>query len=156
MITRSTLLLGLFMVSAVAWRTPGAVDALERHPWLLVLEAVSLVVVGVAFWSELVETGPLMARSRRPLRALMAAVAMWTVWIVAYLVGFSSSAWYPAFHHVAGHGLSTAADQQLSTGVLWFFAAVAFMPVVFRNVIVWLRAQDDSDLGHLGSVPGRA
>ena len=156
MVTRSTLLLVLFMGGVVAWRTPGAVDALERDPWLLVAEAASLAVVGVAFWSELVESGPLIARSRRPFRAVMAAVAMWTVWTVAYLLGFSSSAWYPAFHHVAGHGLSTIADQQLSTGVLWFFAAVAFVPVVFRNLFVWLRAQDDADVGNYGSLTGRA
>lgn len=144
------------MASVVAWRTPAAVDSLERHPWLLVVEAANLVVAGVGLWSELLESGPLLARSRRPFRALMAAVAMWTVWTVAYLLGFSSSAWYPAFHHVAGHGLSTAADQQLSTGVLWLFAAVAFAPVVFRNVFLWLRAQDDAELGPLGSAPGSA
>jgi len=117
-ISRSTLLLGLFMGSVVLWRTPGAVDAVERHPWLLVIEVASLAVIGLGFWSELVESGPLVARSRRPFRAVMAAVAMWTVWTVAYLLGFSSSSWYPAFHHLAGHGLSTAADQQLSTAVL--------------------------------------
>ncbi len=100
---RSALFLGGFMAAAVAWRTPGAVAALERDPWLVALEGASLVAVGAGFWLELVESGRLVPRARRPLRGVMAAVGMWTVWTVSYLGGFSSTSWYTGFHHFAGH-----------------------------------------------------
>ena len=143
---RSTLFLLAFMGSVVAWRTPAAVDGVSRDPWLVAAQAATLVAVGLAFWLELVESPPLVPRSTRPVRAVMASVAMWTVWTVGYLVGFSSSSWYSGFHHTMGHGLSAAADQQLSTVVLWFVAAVVFMPVVFWNLLQWLRSEEDPDV----------
>ncbi|MGA3351836.1 MAG: cytochrome c oxidase assembly protein [Acidimicrobiales bacterium] len=152
---RALAFLLLFMCAAVAWRTPAAVDAIERQPWLLVAEAISLVVVGVAFWSEIAESGPVVPRARRPLRAVMAAVAMWTVWTVSYLAGFSSTSWYPAFHHVSGRGLSAAADQQFATGVLWLVGCVVFMPVVFWNLLAWLRSEDSREIDFYGSVAGQ-
>ena len=36
-----------FVGVVVAWRTPGLMDALQRHPWLLPIEIVSVVVTGV-------------------------------------------------------------------------------------------------------------
>ena len=149
---RSALFLGGFMAAAVAWRTPGAVAALERDPWLVALEGASLVAVGAGFWLELVESGRLVPRARRPLRGVMAAVGMWTVWTVSYLGGFSSTSWYTGFHHLAGH-LSAGADQQFSTAVCWLVAAVAFMPVVFWNLLVWLRSEEDVELGRGTPVP---
>ena len=143
---RSTGFLLLFMGSVIGWRTPAAVDAVDRNAWLILPEAVVLVGVGVAFWLELVESPPLRPRSTRPVRAGMAAVAMWTVWTVSYLVAFSTASWYPAFHHRVGQGLSAAADQQFSTLVLWSVAAVVFMPVVFWNLLQWLRSEDDPDV----------
>ena len=142
----SALVLGSYMTTVVVWRTPAAVAAISSYPGLIALEAVSLVVVGGAFWLELVEPRPLEPRTGRPLRAVMAAVAMWTVWTISYLGGFSRTTWYTGFSHFAGHGLSAAADQQFSTWVCWCVAAVAFMPVVFWNLLSWLRSEDDLDV----------
>lgn len=147
--------LGPFVVLVVAWRTPVAVDALVRHPWLIGLEGASLLVSGVVLWSVLVDSGPRLERPARPLRAALAALAMWTVWILAYVLGFSGARWYPAFPH-AGLGLSVPMDQQLSTFVLWFFAAVSFVPVVFRNMMVWLRGQDDAGTAPYRGAAGTA
>ena len=46
---------------------------------------------------------------------------------------------------MAGSGLSLAADQQVTTGVLWAIAACAFIPVIFWNLVVWLRSEEDPD-----------
>ena len=151
----SVLILGLYSGAMVAWRTPAAVDAIETWPWLVALEAVSLVAIGITFWLKLVESGPLMARSRQLRRALMAAMAMWTLWTVSYLAGFSSTSWYAGFGHVAGRSLSVAADQQFSTGVLWLVAAVAFMTVIFWNLLTWLRSEDELEMDQHRSVVGQ-
>ena len=76
----------------------------------------------------------------------MASVAMWTVWTVAYLVGFSSSSWYSGFHHTMGHGLSAAAISSSRRWCFGSFAAVVFMPVVFWNLLQWLRSEENPDV----------
>jgi cytochrome c oxidase assembly factor CtaG len=135
--------LTLDIAAVIFWRLPLAVDALVRHPALVLAEAVTLVAAGMGLWLELVESPPLVPRSSRPRRALLAALAMWSVWIVAYLEGMSSRGWYGALHHVAGVGLSAAADRQASAVVLWATAAAVFMPVVFWNLSWWLRSESD-------------
>src|SRR5664280_2282982 len=56
-----------------------------------------------------------------------------------------------AHTEVAGSGFSLSADQQLTTGLLWFVSACAFIPVVYWNLIRWLQAEEDPDeeLHHL-------
>jgi len=135
----------LFVAGAVVWRLPGAVDALARHPWLALVEAVTLVAVGAGLWLELVESPPLVPRTARPGRIALAAVSMWAIWVLAYLVGLAHGSWYHAYAHHAGAGLSVWADQQLATGVMWFVSACAFIPVVFWNLVRWLQAEEDPD-----------
>jgi len=48
-----------------------------------------------------------------------------------------------------------AADQQFSTGVLWLVAAVAFMPVIFWNLLTWLRSEDELEMDQHRSVVGQ-
>jgi len=55
-------------------------------------------------------------RVPRPWRAVLAALAMWIVWTVAYLLGLSHTGCTNAYHHYLGVGLSRSADQQISTG----------------------------------------
>jgi hypothetical protein len=84
---------------------------------------------------------------------VLAALAMWTVWTVAYLEGMSSTGWYHAFHHVAGIGLSAAAERELSAALIWAVAAVVFMPVVFSNLFRWLRAESQAGTSEGGARP---
>ena len=143
--------LGLFLAVVIAWRVPGSVDAIATHPALALLEAVTLVPVGVGFWLELIGSPPLEPRASRPQRMALAAVAMWVVWLLAYLIGFSRGAWFPAYHHVAGRGLSLSGDQQVTAAVLWFVSLCCFVPVIFANLVRWLRSEEnpDEELRHI-------
>ena len=142
---RSACFVALYLAGAVLWRTPAGVNALARHPWLVAVEAVTLVPLGMGLWLELVESPPLTPRLSRPHRVALAAVCMWTIWLLAYLVGLSHASWYHAYVHHPGSGLSLSADQQLSTGVMWFISGCAFVPVVFWNLIRWLQSEEDPD-----------
>jgi cytochrome c oxidase assembly factor CtaG len=135
----------VFLAGAVAWRVPPSVNALAHHRWLVVVEAVTLVPAGMGLWLELVESPPLTPRLSRPHRVALAAVCMWTIWVLAYLVGLSHASWYHAYAHHPGAGLSLSADQQLTTGVMWFISGCAFVPVVFWNLIRWLQSEEDPD-----------
>ncbi len=53
---------------------------------------------------EIVESPPFSPGISRPYRIGVAAVVMWSAWVVAYLAGMSHDSWYTAFHHVAGTG----------------------------------------------------
>lgn len=135
----------LYVGAAVLWRIPLTVDSLRRHPWLAPIEALVLVAAGVGLWCEVIESPPLAPRLSRPHRIALAAISMWTIWVLAYLVGLSHGSWYPAYPHHAGQGLSVSADQQLTTGLLWFISGCAFIPVVFWNLIRWLQAEENPD-----------
>jgi len=142
---RSLLALGVDGAVMVVWRVPAAVDAVARHGWAAPVEALTLVPAGVGLWLELVESPPVEPRSARPKRVALAALAMWSVWVAAYVVGLAQGSVYPAFVHRAGRGLSVSADQALTTGVLWFVALCMFLPVIFSNLVLWLRADEDAD-----------
>jgi cytochrome c oxidase assembly factor CtaG len=134
------------LAAAVAWHTPAAVAASARHGWLAPLEAVCLLLVGLGLWLELVVSPPLVPRSGHLRRAALAAVAMWVFWVMAYVSGLSTHGFYRNFHHVAG-GLSSAADQQIASAVLWLAATLAFAPLVFWNALQWLKTEDpDTEL----------
>ena len=136
--------IALDLAAVVAWHVPRAVAGVSEHGWLIPLEGVVLLAFGLGLWLELVPSPPLAPRSGYLRRAVLAAFAMWTFWILAYVLGLSNHAFYRNFAHVPG-GLSAAADQQIASAVLWFVAAANFMPVIFWNAMMWLRTDEDPD-----------
>ena len=136
--------IALDLVAAAIWHAPGVVASVSSHPWLAVVEAITLLVLGVGLWLELISSPPLVPRSGHLRRAVLGALSMWVFWILAYLVGLSNHGFYGSFHHVAG-GLSAAADQEIAASVLWFVATVAFAPGIFWNALTWLQSEEDPD-----------
>jgi cytochrome c oxidase assembly factor CtaG len=143
--SRTAVFVGIELVAFVAWRTPATVDWIAGSSWRAMLEALVLLPAGVGFWLECIESPPLSPRTTRPIRIVVAAAGMWTIWVLAYLVGLSHAAWYRAYPHSAGAGLSLAADQQVTTGILWFVSACTFIPVIFWNLVLWLHSEEDPD-----------
>jgi cytochrome c oxidase assembly factor CtaG len=129
----------------VAWRTPAAVNALKAGGWLLALEVVSLGIAGAALWLECISSGALVPRGPRPQRIAVAAVSMWTFWVLAYLLAMSGAGWYRSYLHVPGHGISLAIDQQAASGLMWVLATACFAPLIFWHLVQWLRAEEDAD-----------
>ena len=129
----------------IFWRLPIAVDGLVRHRIVVVAELVTLLGAGIAFWLELVSSSPLSPRLPRQRRMIVATFAMWAIWAVAYLVGLSHAASYPAYEAARSHGLTLSADQQIMAAVLWAIPACVFLPVIFANLMAWLRDEQDPD-----------
>lgn len=141
---RGVSVLAAFMGMAIVWRLPPCVNALATDPGLAAAELVTLAGAGTMLWLELVESPPALPRLIRPARALFAAVAMWTNWILAYMLGFSQSVWFRAYAHP---GLGSVADQEIATGILWAVFAACLIPVVYVNLLTWLRDTEDPDEG---------
>jgi len=135
---RAAIRLIAFVAVAVTWRLPITVNALVRDPALIAAETITLLVAGTGAWAEL--AGPRAAPGQLPppARAVMAAAAMWTLWVLAYLTGMSGTAWFAAYRHGAPGGLSAAADQQIAAAIMWAVPAACFLPVLFVMVIAWL------------------
>jgi cytochrome c oxidase assembly factor CtaG len=127
----------------VCWRLPPVLDALARHPALILAELAMLSPAGVGLWLELVNSPPMMPRVSRPRRAAIAALAMWSTWAIAFILGFARG---PVVHAYdgAGSSLATVADQELAAFVLWLAAACCFVPVIFVALLTWLRDGADS------------
>ena len=98
------------------------------------VESVALVAGGVLLWLELIDSAPFRPTIARPYRIGIAAIAMWTQWVIAYLMAMDKNSWYRGFRHVSERLLSLAADQQLTTALMWFITAAVFVPVVFSNL----------------------
>jgi hypothetical protein len=66
---------------------------------------------------------------------------MWSTWIAAYALGFSSQ---PLVHAYAGDsGLGIVADQEIAVFLVWGVAGVCFVPVIFAGLFSWLKDSDD-------------
>lgn len=127
----------------VFWRVAPIVDYLVRHRWLVIVEALTLVALGIPLFTRLIESPPLQPGTLRPYRIGISAGVMWIAWVVAYLDGMSHDSWYNVFQHFAGRGISKAADQQLSAGVIWMVSAAVFVPIIYWNLIHWLQSEED-------------
>jgi cytochrome c oxidase assembly factor CtaG len=134
----------VFIGASVAWRLPPVIDALARHPVLVLPELVTLLAAGTGLWLELVSSPPLAPRLPKPHRATVAALAMWSTWAVAYALGLSN---HGVFHGYdpAGGGLSAVADQQITVALVWAVSAFCFIPVVFVTLLGWLSGNGDPD-----------
>lgn len=139
---RAGVYLLIFIAVALLWRLPPVIAALVARPALVVLEMAMLLVAGVALWLELVSSPPLEPRLPRPQRATIAALAMWSLWIVAYVVGQDNAAVFGAYARVPARALSMMADQEIASGIMWAIAGLAFIPVVLVAMISWLQDPD--------------
>jgi cytochrome c oxidase assembly factor CtaG len=148
---RATGFLAWWVGVCICWRLSPVLDALARHPALSLAELVMLATAGVGLWLELVNSRPLMPRLSRPRRAAIAALAMWSMWVIAFVLGFASG---PVVHAYdgAGSSLPVVADQELAVFVLWLAAACCFVPVIFATLLTWLR--DGADPGGEPARPG--
>ena len=142
---RSVVLLLIFVGQSILWRSAPVVDALIRRPWLSIVESIALVVGGAFLWLELVDSPPFRPTTARPYRIGVSAIAMWTVWVIAYLMAMAPNTWYSGFAHVSGRLFSLAIDQQITTALMWFISACAFMPIIFANLNRWLKSEEDPD-----------
>jgi cytochrome c oxidase assembly factor CtaG len=127
-----------WVVICLLWRLLPVLDALARHPVLVVPEMLTLCATGTLLWLELVDSPPLAPRLAYPLRACVAALAMWSIWAIAYVLGFAAHSVLHAYDGAGSH-LSPVADQEITAFLLWAAAGVCFIPVIFVTLLTWLK-----------------
>ncbi len=152
---RACVRVAVFIVVVVAWRLPGALDALAASPALAVAEMATLVAAGAGVWLELTDRTAGNLRLTRPARAAAAALSMWTIWIMAYITGMSRSAWPVGYGHPAMRSISIAADQQIGVAIMWAVPALCFAPLFYGLLMTWLGEHDDPDRELRDATSGR-
>jgi cytochrome c oxidase assembly factor CtaG len=120
------------------WRLPPVLDQLARRPVLVVAEAATLTAAGIGLWLKLARPRPLVPRAGHLQRACAAALAMWSIWVIAYVLGFASGSVVHGYDGAGSH-LLTVDDQEITAFLLWAAAAAAFLPVVFTAALTWLK-----------------
>ena len=140
---RAAIVLVAFAGVSLAWRLPPVLDAVARFPGLVAAEAITLLGAGTGLWLALVGSSPSAPRLSGPRRAVIAAFAMWSTWIVAYALGFANSPVIQAYAGSSGPG--RVADQEIAVGLVWGVAGLCFLPVIFAVLFSWLREGGDVD-----------
>jgi cytochrome c oxidase assembly factor CtaG len=135
----------MFIALAITWRLPGTLATLAATPALALAEMATLVTAGAGVWLELTGGDAGIPQLTRPGRAAVAALSMWTIWIMAYITGMSRSSWPGGYGHPAARSISIAADQQIGVAILWAAPAICFTPVIYGLLIAWLGERDDPD-----------
>lgn len=143
----------VWVVLCVFWRLPPVLDGLARHPVLVLPEALTLGAAGLGLWLELGLAQPPASRRPRPERALVAALAMWSLWAIAYVLGFAHDAVVHAYDPAGSH-LGPVADQEITAFLLWAAAGVAFVPVIFTVLLTWLKDSSEPAGEPAGRMPG--
>jgi hypothetical protein len=140
--------LACFLAVTIGWRVPPAVAAAASGRGWLAVEALTLLAGGWWLWSVLTGRS---AALPRPGRIALAAVATWSVWVFAYVLGFSAHPFYPAF---AAGGAPVGA-QEIAVGVLFGTSALAFCPLMFVNLTRWLTADEAAAEAEMSRHPDR-
>jgi cytochrome c oxidase assembly factor CtaG len=125
------------------WRLPPVLDALARHPILRLPELMTLLLAGTVLWLQLVNSPASAPRLTRPQRAAVAALAMWSTWVIAYVLGFANHAVIHAYD-LSG-SLGAVADQEIAAALTWAVAGACFIPVISVTLLGWV--QDSSAAG---------
>jgi cytochrome c oxidase assembly factor CtaG len=144
-----------WVVVCLFWRLPPVLDQLARHPVLAVAEAVTLCAAGIGLWLQLARSRPSAPPLGRPQRASAAALAMWSIWVIAYVLGFARGSVVQGYDGGGSH-LLTVDDQEISAALLWAAAAVSFLPVVFTAALTWLADGSENAEEPVGGGSGSA
>ncbi|MGP8248561.1 MAG: cytochrome c oxidase assembly protein [Candidatus Dormibacteria bacterium] len=123
------------------WHVPAVFDFTFRTAAMHDLEFATLLLGGLMYWSQTVDSYPLRRLlSTWPLCGyLVAGTAV--MWVVALSLGFSGHAWYAPYYRMATRplGISALTDQQWGAGVAWVPAAIPAEIMLDIVVLQWLR-----------------
>jgi putative membrane protein len=128
------------------WHMPAPYDAALRYPGVYAAEVVVYLGLGVAFWLQLIGSGPF-TPLLRPLRrlALVIGTAASTT-VLAMVLVFGSGLLYSAYLGAGHHVLGVVADQQVGGAVLWAAGLPPLTIVAIALLFTWLGEEESDSL----------
>jgi putative membrane protein len=143
-----------FNVNLIVWHVPVVYDETLRNQGVHDVEHVSFLVLGIVFWTQVIDSRPFRGRLNDFQRAIYLTAAAMVGWGLSIFLAFASTALYAPYAALATRpgGISALADQQLAAGVMWGPGSIAFGIGVFVCLYRWLGA----DVAMEGRVSGLA
>jgi len=127
-----------FSVAWWGWHVPALYDAALRYPAVYAAEVVCYLGAGIAFWLQLIGSGPVQPRFAPLRRVALAVGTLASTSVLAIGLVFGSWRVYPAYAGPAHRVLSVVADQQVGGAVLWTLSLVPFFAVAVALLMGWL------------------
>jgi putative membrane protein len=138
----------LFDLDLGLWHVPALYELTLRNTGVHYAEHISFVLLGMLFWSQVIESPPFHPRLNPFGRVLYTTAGATASWLLAVVLALATVALYPA--QSAGHGgLSALADQQLAAGVMLGPGSIPYAIVIFYWLYVWL-GTDESGRRRVG------
>jgi cytochrome c oxidase assembly factor CtaG len=135
-----------FVGTLSVWHLPVLYEATLSSTGIHVLEHLTFLASGLAFWSHLVDSPPVRSRLGYPARALHATVAMAASWILAIVIALGSEPLYEGYARLARRpgGISALADEQLAAGIMWVPGSIPFVVAILLFAARWLEPEGSS------------
>lgn len=132
--------LGALALTFWVWHVPAVYNASLVNIDLHDFEHLTLLLGGVLYWSQTVDSLPLHRRLGTWAVAGYLVAGTASMWVIAVSLGFSGHAWYAPYYQLASRPLdiSPLTDQQWGAGVAWVPAAIPFEVMLDVVVIRWL------------------
>jgi putative membrane protein len=135
-----------FNVAWVGWHLPGPYDAVLRQPAASAAEVVTYLGLGIAFWLQLIGSGPLTPRLAPLSRVVLVAATATCTSVLAMVLMFGAQRLYPAYAGLGHRVLGIVADQQLGGAVLLAVALPPFVITAIALCVRWLAAEESEAL----------
>jgi len=135
-----------FNVAWISWHLPGPYDAVLRQPAASAAEVVTYLGLGIAFWLQLIGSGPLTPRLAPLSRVMLVAVTATCTSALAMVLMFGAQRLYPAYAGLGHRVLGIVADQQLGGAVLLAVALPPFVITAIALCVRWLAAEESEAL----------
>lgn len=133
--------LGSLALTFWVWHIPPVYDLSLANQTIHDFEHLTLLVSGLLYWSQTVDSYPLRRQLPTwPLAGYLVGGAA-VMWVVALTLGFASHPFYAPYYDLASRpgGISALTDQQWGAGVAWVPAALPFEIMLDVAVVQWLR-----------------
>jgi cytochrome c oxidase assembly factor CtaG len=141
----------LFTTDLAVWHVPQAYDLTLSDPAVHYAEHVTFLVLGIVFWSQIVDSPPLRSRLAYPGRVAFAVLGGAANWVLAVLLAVAP---HPLYDY-PGHGsISALTDQQLAGGMMWGPGSIPLALYVFYGLYRWLGEEEPGRRRHRRR-PGR-
>ena len=127
----------LFNFNLGVWHLPALYDLTLRNTAVHYTEHASFLLLGLLFWSQVIDSPPFHSRLGDLGRALYATAGSAASWVLAIVLALAPTPLYPA-QESAHAGLSALGDQQIAAGVMLGPGSITYAIVVFYCLYAWL------------------
>jgi putative membrane protein len=140
----------LFNVNLWLWHVPALYNLTLRNQAVHDAEHLLFLVLGIAFWAQVIDSPPLHSRLSRLWRVGYVTAAAVSSWLLAVVLAYAPNALYSGYVALASRpgGISAGTDQQLGAGMMWGPGSIPFAIAIFVGLYKWLGAEERLSSGN--------